>query len=112
VIVCIIIYALLTRTLVERVHWLHSKAQFERWLEECDSIHNEACWIPTYFLSKAETWGALMTIAAQGFLKGHEAYASYQMHAWEELSQRSVNSLSLITSSLIHHYDAESILVF
>lgn len=51
-----------------------------------------------------------MAIAAQGFLKGHAAYASYQMHAWEELSQSSANSLSPITSSLIHHYDAESIL--
>lgn len=95
---------------VERVHWLRAKAQFEQWLEEQDSIHNEAQWIPAYFHSKAETWRELMAIAAQGFLKGHAAYASYQMHAWEELSQSSANSLSPITSSLIHHYDAESIL--
>jgi hypothetical protein len=98
VIVLNILHALLTRTLVERVHWLRAKAQFERWLEEQDSIHNEARWIPSYFHSKAESWRVLKGIAAQGFLKGHEAYASYQMHAWEELSLSSANSLSPITS--------------
>ncbi|KAN0131053.1 hypothetical protein V8E53_011186 [Lactarius tabidus] len=96
----------------ERVHWLRAKAQFERWLEEQDSIHNEACWIPSYFHSKAESWRVLKGIAAQGFLKGHEAYASYQMHAWEELSLSSANSLSPITSSIMHHYDAESIFLY
>ncbi|KAI9429321.1 hypothetical protein H4582DRAFT_1764265, partial [Lactarius indigo] len=69
----------------ERVHWLCARAQFERWSEEQDSIHNEAKWIPAYFHSKAETWKKLMIIAAQGSLKGHQAYASYQMHAWEGL---------------------------
>ncbi|KAF8263452.1 hypothetical protein EI94DRAFT_1807176 [Lactarius quietus] len=28
----------------ERVHWLHAKAQFEHWLEEQQSIHDEAQW--------------------------------------------------------------------
>ena len=32
---------MLTCVTVERVHWLCAKAQFERWLEEQDSIHNE-----------------------------------------------------------------------
>jgi hypothetical protein len=27
---------------IERVHWLFAKAQFEKWLEEQDRIHNEA----------------------------------------------------------------------
>ncbi|KAI9431632.1 hypothetical protein H4582DRAFT_2084821 [Lactarius indigo] len=49
----------------ERVHWLRARAQFERWSEEQDSIHNEAKWIPAYFHSKAETWKKLMIIAAQ-----------------------------------------------
>ena len=66
---------------VERVHWLCSKAQFEHWMEEQDSIHNEAKWIPAYFRRKAETWRKLMNMAAKGSLKGPEAYASYQMHA-------------------------------
>jgi hypothetical protein len=96
--------------LVERVHWLHAKAQFEQWMEEQDSIHNEADWIPAYFHSKAEAWKVLMDIAAQGVLKGHEAYASHQMYAWEELSRSSTNSLSPIKNSLVHHYDAESLL--
>lgn len=95
---------------VERVHWLRAKAQFERWLEEQDSIHNEAEWIPAYFHAKAETWRHLMALAAQGSLKGHEAYASYQMDAWEELSQSSANALSPITGSPLIHYDIESIL--
>ncbi|KAN0129093.1 hypothetical protein V8E53_013089 [Lactarius tabidus] len=92
----------------ERVHWLRAKAQFERWMEEQNSIHNEADWIPAYFHSKAEAWKVLMGIAAQGVLKGHEAYASHQMYAWEELSRSSTNSHSPIKNSLVHHYDAES----
>ncbi|KAN0138822.1 hypothetical protein V8E53_003210, partial [Lactarius tabidus] len=96
----------------ERVHWLCAKAQFEQWLEEQDSIHNETCSIPSYFHSKAESWRVLKDIAAQGFLKGHEAYALYQMHAWEELSLSSANSLSPITSLVMHNYDAESIFLY
>ena len=52
-----------------------------------------------------------MHIAAKGSLKGHQAYASYQMHAWEELSQSSSHSLTPITKSPIKHYKVESILL-
>ena len=96
---------------VEWVHWLRAKAQFEHWLEEQDSIHNEAEWIPAYFHSKAEARRHLMVSAAEGSLKGHEAYASHQMHAWEELSQSSIHALSLITKSPLIHYDIESSLL-
>jgi hypothetical protein len=51
---------MLTYKSVEQVHWLRAKAQFERWLEEQDSIHNEAQWIPAYFHAKANTWKNLM----------------------------------------------------
>src|SRR6202046_3649241 len=64
---------MLTCISVERVHWLRSKAQFQRWMEEQDSIHNEAKWIPAYFHAKAETWRKLMHIAAKGSLKGHQS---------------------------------------
>ncbi|KAH9017156.1 hypothetical protein EDB84DRAFT_1276642 [Lactarius hengduanensis] len=84
---------------VERVHWLRARAQFERWSEEQHSIHNEAKWIPAYFHAKAETWKKLMITATQDSLKGHQAYASYQMHAWEELSRSSVKALTPITNS-------------
>ncbi|KAN0140496.1 hypothetical protein V8E53_001705 [Lactarius tabidus] len=70
----------------ERVHWLCAKAQFERWVEEQDSIHNEAKWVPAYFHTKAESWRKLMDWAIHESLKGHASYASYQMFAWEELS--------------------------
>ena len=96
---------------VERVHWLRSEAQLEWWMEEQNSIHNEAKWIPAYFHAKAETWRKLMHIAAEGSLKEHQAYASYQMHAWEELSQSSSHSLTPITKSPIKHYKVESILL-
>ena len=102
---------MLTYMSVERVHWLRSKAQFERWMEEQDSIHNEAKWIPAYFHAKAETWRKLMHTAAERSLKGHQAYASYQMHAWEELSQSSAHSLTPITKSSIKHYKVESTLL-
>ena len=61
---------MLTFMSVERVHCLRSKAQFERWMEEQDSIHNEAKWIPAYFHAKAETWRKLMHTAAERSLKG------------------------------------------
>src|SRR6201996_5993424 len=102
---------MLTSISVERVHWLCSKAEFEWWMEEQDSIHNEAKWIPAYFHAKAETWRKLMHIAAKGSLKGHQAYASYQMHSWEELSQSSSHSLTPIMKSPIKHYNIESILL-
>ena len=43
---------------VNRVHWLRAKAQFERWKEEQDSIHNEVVWVPAYFHTMAELWKA------------------------------------------------------
>ena len=90
---------------------MRAKAQFERWLEEQESIHNEAQWIPAYFHAMAEKWRTLMGIAAQGSLKGHEAYASYQMHSWEELSTSSVKALSMITKAPLKHYKVQSILL-
>ena len=102
---------MLTCMLVERVHWLRAKAQFERWMKEQDSIHNEAKWIPAYFHAKAESWRELMHMSAKGSLKGHQAYASYQMHAWEELSQSSAHALSTITTSPVKHYQVEAILL-
>ncbi|KAH8976825.1 hypothetical protein EDB86DRAFT_2839044 [Lactarius hatsudake] len=87
----------------ERDHWLHARAQFERWLEEQHSIHNEAKWIPAYFHAKAETWKKLMIAATQDALKGYQAYASYQIHAWEELSRSSVKALTPITDSPLKH---------
>ena len=59
---------MLTCVTAERVHWLCAKAQFECCLEEQDSIHNEAEWIPAYFHAKAETWRYLMVFAEQGLL--------------------------------------------
>ena len=80
-------------------------------MEEQDSIHIEAKWIPAYFHARAESWRKLMHIAAKGSLKGHQAYASYEMHSWEELSQSSSHSLTPITKSPIKHYTVESILL-
>ena len=52
-----------------------------------------------------------MEFASQGSLKGHEAYASYQMYAWEELSESSKKALSLITDTPLKHYNVESLLL-
>jgi hypothetical protein len=80
-------------------------------LEEQDSIHNEAQWIPAYFHTRAETWRMLMAFAAQGSMRGNEAYASYQMHVWEELSRSARKALFPIISAPLKHYKAESILL-
>jgi hypothetical protein len=80
-------------------------------LEEQDSIHNEAQWIPAYFHARAETWRKLMEFAAQASMKGHEAYASYQMDAWEELSRSTVKAFSPITKAPLKRYKVESILL-
>ena len=84
---------------------LCAKAQFERWVEEQDSIHNEAKWIPAYFHSKSESWRKLMAYSLQCSLKGHASYASYQMHAWEGLSRSAVKVLSPITDSPLKHLE-------
>ena len=85
--------------IVDRVHWLRAKAQFERWKEEQDSIHNEAVWVPAYFHAKAELWSEWMNYAVREQLLGHAAYASRQAYAWEELSRSSMRALSPIISS-------------
>ena len=90
---------MLNNEIVDRVHWLRSKAQFERWKEEQDSIHNKAVWVPAYFHSKVELWNEWRKFAVHKRLPGHAAYASQQAHAWEELSRSSTKALSPITSS-------------
>ena len=103
--------AYLSYMTVERVHWLHAKAQFARWVEEQDSIHNEAKWIPAYFHTKSEVWRKLMLCALHNSLKGHASYASYQMHAWEGLSRSAVKALSPIMDSPLHHFKVQSVLL-
>lgn len=93
------IILVLNNGLVNRVHWLRAKAQFERWKEEQDSIHNEAVWVPAYFHTMAELWKTRVAFAAQSRLSGHIAYASRQAHAWEELSVSSRKALTPITSA-------------
>jgi hypothetical protein len=93
---------------VERVHWLRAKAQFERWMEEQSSIYNEADWVPAYFHARSEVWRKVMKTAMEMSLKGHTAYASAQMHAWEELSQSSRVALSVITTSSPKTYESLS----
>jgi hypothetical protein len=56
-------------------------------------------------------WKKLMVFAAKASLKGHIAYASYQMHSWEELSQSSAKALSPISNAPLKHYDVQSILL-
>jgi hypothetical protein len=80
-------------------------------VEEQDSIHNEAKWIPAYFHSKSESWRILMVDALQGSLKGHASYASYQMHAWEGLSRSAVKALSPITDTPLMRFKVQSMLL-
>ncbi|KAF8262068.1 hypothetical protein EI94DRAFT_1603959 [Lactarius quietus] len=84
-----------------RVHWLRAKAQFERWKEEQDSIHNEAVWVPAYFHAQAELWRNRMMLSVQAGNPGHVAYAAHQAHAWDELFISSEKTLSPITCSLL-----------
>jgi hypothetical protein len=103
------IQTILIESIVERVHWLRAKAQFQRWIEEQASIHNEAEWVPAYFHTRSEKWKVLMTIARQQQQCGHEAYASQQMHSWEELSMSSKKALSPITSTPLRDYKSASL---
>ena len=86
-------YALMDK-IVDRVHWLRAKAQFEQWREEQDSIHNEAVWVPAYFHAKAELWSEWWNYAVQEQLLGHAAYALHQAYAWE-VSRRPAHSAYL-----------------
>ena len=81
------------------MHWLRAKAQFERWQEEEDSIRNEAVWIPAFFQAKAECWRSWMNIAAKRNLSGSVAFASRQVHLWEEMWRSSKKALTPITSA-------------
>jgi hypothetical protein len=89
--------------IVNRVHWLQAKAQFERWKEEQYIIHNEAAWVPAYFYTKEKLWNDQRSVAVQKQLDGHVAYALHQAHSWEELSRSSWNALAVITSAPLKH---------
>jgi hypothetical protein len=52
-----------------------------------------------------------MNFAAEQSMKGHKAYASYQMHAWEELSISTVKAVSPITGTPLKRYKVESLLM-
>jgi hypothetical protein len=67
--------------------------------------------VPAYFQARSDMWSKLMLTAAQGSLKGHEAYASAQAHAWQELSRSSIVALSPITDAPIRSYPIKSILL-
>lgn len=73
------------------------------------SIHNEAEWIPAYFHAKAEQWEERMKIAAGKNQHGHRAYASEQMHSWEELSKSSMKALAPITSAPMKTFKTASL---
>ncbi|KAI9428667.1 hypothetical protein BJY52DRAFT_1200843 [Lactarius psammicola] len=92
-----------------RVHWLRAKAQFQRWMEEQASLHNEAEWVSAYFYAKAEQWKVLMSKVAQRSQHGHKAYASQQMYLWEELSRSSEKALSPITSAPLQEFRGTSL---
>lgn len=66
-------------------------------------------WVPAYFHTKAEQWGARMNLSAQSSQNGHVAYASQQMHSWEELSRSSEKSLAPITSTPLKTFKAVSL---
>ena len=72
-----------------------------------DSIHNEAQWIPAYFHSKAEAWKKFMVFSVQESLKGHAAYASFQVHSWEELSRSSAKALAPIRDTPLKYYKVD-----
>ncbi|KAN0131256.1 hypothetical protein V8E53_010960 [Lactarius tabidus] len=93
-----------TNCLVSCVHWLWEKAQFERWLEEQASIHNESMWVPAYFHSKAEQWKEQMLNAENSSQHGHAAYVSQKMGSWEELSRSSEKTLALIISTPLRSF--------
>jgi hypothetical protein len=78
-------------------------------MEEQASIHNEAEWVPAYFHAKAEQWKALMMLSGEQVQYGHEAYASQQMHSWEELSRSSKKALSPITSAPLKDFRTASL---
>ena len=89
---------MLTCMLVERVHWLRAKAQFERWMEEQDSIHNEAKWIPAYFHAKAESWRELMHMSAKGSLRDIK-----RMHHIRCMHGRSFHKAQLMPFQQLQH---------
>jgi hypothetical protein len=102
-------FQIIIESSVDRVHWLHAKSQFQRWMEEQASIHNEAEWVPAYFHAKAEQWKALMMVAAAQRQGGHEAYSSLQMNSWEGLFRSSKKALSAITSSPLKNFKTASL---
>lgn len=66
-------------------------------------------WVPAYFHAKAEHWEERMNIASTYSQPGHQAYASQQMHLWEELSRSLEKSLAPITSTPLKTFKSASL---
>jgi hypothetical protein len=66
-------------------------------------------WVPAYFHSKAEQWKEWINNAEKHSQHGHRAYASQQMHLWEELCRSLEKSLTPITSTPLKSFKATSL---
>jgi hypothetical protein len=70
--------------LVQRVHWLRSRAQKNRWFEERVLVGYEMQWTVRYFLHRSSLWEERARITGQG--SGAVAYATRQSALWYKLA--------------------------
>jgi len=67
---------------VKRVHWLHARAQKNRWREECILVKYEMEWAVRYFVHKSQSWQSAPSAAP-----GPAAYAKRKAALWQQLAR-------------------------
>ena len=75
-------------SIVQRVHWLRSRAQLMRWQEEVTLIIYEMHWTVRFFAHKSKMWANAGQISGLPLKAGLVAYAKRQNGLWEQIAIR------------------------
>lgn len=75
----------------ERVHWLRTKARYERGAEEVTKVQHEMQWTVLAFKARATSWAAKAAAASH---EGHKAYAGKQLALWKAFSEEAEEKFS------------------
>ena len=81
---------------VYRVHWLRTKAQRDRWVEELTLIQHEMDWTCNFFIFKSKQWDARSQKAKAENQEGHACYAARQAHVYSTLAEHAGESFKKI----------------
>jgi hypothetical protein len=79
----LLVYNLISVSLVQRVNWLRAKARHQRWKEEITIVENEMAWTQLWFQHQMQVWEKRKQVATVSLSNGHKVYAAKQVWGWK-----------------------------